>query len=112
MRQRSFIVVAVALAVLILGAVGVYAYDKTRDDVIAHGVTAGGVDIGGMNKAAAKRALDRQVTAALRQPIVVTYRHQRFKLKFEKATKCHRRPHSEQLIWLGTFEYVWRLVHI
>ena len=57
MRQRSFIVVAVALGVLILGSVGVYAYDKTQSDEVAHGITAGGVDIGGMSKTRAKDVL-------------------------------------------------------
>src|SRR5919202_1692248 len=45
MRQRSFIVVAIAVAVLVFGAVGVYAYDKTRDDVsrTVRAVTGGSV---------------------------------------------------------------------
>src|SRR5436309_436914 len=85
MRQRSFIVVAVALAVLILGSVGVYAYDKTQSDEVAHGISAGGVDIGGMSKTRAKRELDDVVAAALNKPVVVTYRRQRFKMTPAKA---------------------------
>jgi hypothetical protein len=36
-RERSFIAVAVLLAVLIFGAGGVYAYDSARKDRIAEG---------------------------------------------------------------------------
>ena len=61
MRQRSFIALAVALAILVVGAVGVYAYDKTRDDVIAKGVTAGGVDLSGMSPAKARDTLRRDL---------------------------------------------------
>src|SRR3954470_16926859 len=66
MRQRSFIVVAIAVAVLVLGAVGVYAYDKTRDDLIAKGVTAAGIDLGGLHPAAARAKLQRELRAAPR----------------------------------------------
>jgi lipoprotein-anchoring transpeptidase ErfK/SrfK len=49
MRQRSFILLAVALAVMIFGSVGVYAYDSSNDE-IAEGITAAGIDIGGMKE--------------------------------------------------------------
>ena len=32
MRQRSFILVAATVAILLAGAVGVYAYDSSRED--------------------------------------------------------------------------------
>ena len=85
MRQRSFIALAVLLAFLILGSVGVYAYDSTRDDQIAKGVSAGGVDLSGMNPAAARTALDEQLGAPLRRPVVVTYSGKRYKLSAESA---------------------------
>jgi lipoprotein-anchoring transpeptidase ErfK/SrfK len=85
MRQRSFIVLAVALAVLVVGAVGVYAYDKTRDDVIAKGVTAGGVDLSGMNPNEARATLRRQLAAPLQKPVVVKYAGHRYKLTPARA---------------------------
>jgi lipoprotein-anchoring transpeptidase ErfK/SrfK len=85
MRQRSFIVVAVAVAVLILGAVGVYAYDKTRDDVIAKGVNAGGVDLSGMHPSEAREALHRQLEAAIRKPVYVKYRDHKYRLGARRA---------------------------
>ena len=48
MRHRWFILVAVLLLVLVGGAVAAYAYDSSRDDLIAKGVTVAGVDVGGM----------------------------------------------------------------
>jgi lipoprotein-anchoring transpeptidase ErfK/SrfK len=85
MRQRSFIVVAIAVTVLVLGAVGVYAYDKTRNDVIAEGVKAGGVDLSGMKPAAAREALQRQLAAPLNKPVVVKYHHHRYKMSAHRA---------------------------
>ena len=61
MRQRSFIALALALAILVVGAVGVYAYDKSNDNTIAKGVTAGGVDLSGMSPAKARDTLQREL---------------------------------------------------
>ena len=80
MRQRSFIVVALTLALLVLGTVGVYAYDKTRDDMIANGVSAGGVDLSGLSPAQARLKLERQLSEPLQQPVFVRYGHERYRL--------------------------------
>src|SRR4051812_20325911 len=85
MRQRSFIVVAIAVAVLVTGAVGVYAYDKTRDDVIAEGVKAGGVDLSGMHPAAAREALQRQLAAPLNKTVTVKYHGHRYRMSARRA---------------------------
>jgi lipoprotein-anchoring transpeptidase ErfK/SrfK len=85
MRQRSFIALAVTLAALILGSVGVYAYDSTRDDQIAKGVSAGGVDLSGLTPARARAALERQLADPLRKPVVVKYDGKRYKLSAEEA---------------------------
>jgi lipoprotein-anchoring transpeptidase ErfK/SrfK len=80
MKQRSFILVAVCLAILLGGAVAVYAYDASRDDQIAKGVTVAGVDVGGMTTAEARRALQREVARPLERPIAVTHKRTRFNL--------------------------------
>jgi lipoprotein-anchoring transpeptidase ErfK/SrfK len=85
MRQRSFIALALALTVLVVGAVGVYAYDKSRDDVIAKGVTAGGVDISGMNPNQARETLRRELAAPLQKAVVVKYAGHRYKLSPARA---------------------------
>src|SRR3954469_573868 len=85
MRQRSFIVIAVLLAVLVLGAVGVYAYDNSHKNTIANGITAGGIDISGMKPQAAQAKLDRQLAAPLRKTIVVKFAHHNYKLTPDQA---------------------------
>jgi lipoprotein-anchoring transpeptidase ErfK/SrfK len=71
MRSKQFIGVAAALAVLCVLAGAVYAYDHGRRDKIAKGISVGGVDIGGLTKAAAERKLEARYLAALHEPIVV-----------------------------------------
>jgi lipoprotein-anchoring transpeptidase ErfK/SrfK len=85
MRQRSFIVLAVALFVLVVGAVGVYAYDKSRDDVIAKGVKAGGVDLSGMKPAEARETLRRELAEPLQKPVIVKYRGHHYRLGPRRA---------------------------
>jgi len=85
MRQRSFIAVAIAVAVLVLGAVAVYAYDKTRDDTIAKGVKAGGVDLSGMRADEAREALERQLEARVKKPIIVRHGDEKFRLGARRA---------------------------
>src|SRR3712207_257638 len=85
MRQRSFIVVAIAVFFLVVGSVGVYAYDRTRDDVIAKGVSAGGVDLSGMKPAEAREALRRELAAPLQKPIVVRFHGKRYRLSARRA---------------------------
>ncbi|UTI63073.1 L,D-transpeptidase/peptidoglycan binding protein [Paraconexibacter antarcticus] len=71
MRTRTFIIVGLTLAILLGGAGAIYAYDNSRGDTIAKGVTVGGLDIGGLSVAQAHRRLETQYLAALRRPIVI-----------------------------------------
>ena len=80
MRHRSFIVIAVVLAVFVIGAVAVYAYDSSQKDKIAKGVSAGGVDIAGLKPKAAQAKLDRELAAPLRRTVVVKFNHHNYKL--------------------------------
>jgi lipoprotein-anchoring transpeptidase ErfK/SrfK len=85
MRQRSFIILAAALAFLLVGSVAVYAYDSSHDDQIADGVKAGGVDIGGMRTTAARIKLQRVLGARLSRPLDVVYHDRRFRLDSRTA---------------------------
>ena len=49
---------------LIAGSIGVYAYDASRDDLIADGVTVGGVHVGGMRAAEARATIQEQLAAS------------------------------------------------
>lgn len=85
MRQRSFILVAAIVLALLGGAVAAYAYDSSRDDVIAKGVTIAGVDVGGMRADLARRVVAQELKPALERPIYVTNERTRFKLSAEDA---------------------------
>jgi lipoprotein-anchoring transpeptidase ErfK/SrfK len=85
MRQRSFILVAVFVFLLIAGAVGAYAYDSSREDLIAEGVTVAGVDVGGLRAAQARAVLSREVSEPLERPIVVRHKGKRFSLSAADA---------------------------
>jgi lipoprotein-anchoring transpeptidase ErfK/SrfK len=85
MRHRWFILVAVVLLILIGGAVAAYAYDSSREDLIAEGVTIAGVDVGGMNRDEARALVRRELQEPLEQPISVVRGKTRFNLSAEDA---------------------------
>jgi lipoprotein-anchoring transpeptidase ErfK/SrfK len=85
MRQKSFILVAVLLLVLVGGAVAAYAYDSSRDDVIADGVTVAGVDVGGMQVGEARHVIARELREPLERPISVVHSGRHFSLSAEDA---------------------------
>jgi lipoprotein-anchoring transpeptidase ErfK/SrfK len=85
MRNKWFIFLTVLLLVLVGGAVAAYAYDSSREDLIAEGVTVAGVDVGGMRVGEARRAVARSLDEPLGQPIVVGRAGKRFTLSAEDA---------------------------
>ncbi len=85
MRHKSFILVAVLLLLLVGGAVAAYAYDSSRKDRIAEGVTVAGAPVGGMTTAQAHRVLERELKEPLEQPVAVVYKGTRFNLSAEDA---------------------------
>jgi lipoprotein-anchoring transpeptidase ErfK/SrfK len=85
MRHKWFILVAVVLLVLIGGAVAAYAYDSSREDLIAEGVTIAGVDVGGMKSDEARALVRRELQEPLEQPISVVRGKTLFSLSAEDA---------------------------
>ena len=60
-------IIAISVAVLlILLVAGAYAYDQSRSDVIAKGVKVAGVDVGGLERAAAQRKVEAELTQQTR----------------------------------------------
>jgi len=84
-RSRSFIAVAVVLAVLLLGGVAAYAYDQSREDRIADGITVAGIDVGGMSSDQARVTVRRAYAARFERPVVVTYAGRSFRLDPRRA---------------------------
>ena len=66
------------------GAVAAYAWDNSRSDEIAEGVTIGGVDVGGMTEAEARKAVDKALVEPLRDHVVVHFEGVKYKLSPEK----------------------------
>jgi lipoprotein-anchoring transpeptidase ErfK/SrfK len=65
---------ATVLLVLAAGAGGLYAYDSSRSNVIAQGITAGGVDVGGLSAARARDVLQRSLGPKVGQGVVLRWR--------------------------------------
>src|SRR4051812_28152624 len=73
--------VPAAFAVLIAAVLGgLLIYDATRADRIAQGVRAGRLDLGGMTRDAARRAVQARYGRAAAAPVVVTWHGRRFTL--------------------------------
>jgi lipoprotein-anchoring transpeptidase ErfK/SrfK len=85
MRHRWFILVAVLLLVLIGGAVAAFAYDNSRDDLIANGITIAGVDVGGMTTTEARQLVQRELQEPLERPVRVRRGKTRFTLSAHDA---------------------------
>jgi lipoprotein-anchoring transpeptidase ErfK/SrfK len=81
MGPKTQIAVITGILVLVLGAIGAYAYDSSQKDKIADGVTIGGVDVGGLGAGDAKQAVRRQLLAPLRHSLEVSYGGKTWKLK-------------------------------
>jgi L,D-transpeptidase-like protein/putative peptidoglycan binding protein len=75
MKKRVLAIAGAAvLFVLAAGAGGLYAYDSARSDVIAHGITAGGVDIGGLGGTRARDVLERSLGPKIGEGVIVKWR--------------------------------------
>jgi lipoprotein-anchoring transpeptidase ErfK/SrfK len=86
-RKAQIAIVAVVALLLALVGVG-YAYDSSEKDKIADGVTVGGVDVGGMNQAEAKRKVRRELLGPLRHSLRVGYDGESWTLD-GKSLKVH-----------------------
>ena len=84
-RSGTFIVVVAVVALLTAGAVGVYAFDKGREDHIAEGVTVGGVPVGDLTRAEAREKLRAELLEPLSAPVTVRSRGERYNLTAREA---------------------------
>jgi lipoprotein-anchoring transpeptidase ErfK/SrfK len=84
-RARYVVIPAVLVVVALAFAGGVYAYDSDQKTKIAEGVTVGGVDVGGMEVAAARSKLRSEVFDPLNRPVRVRYEDEHFTLTPKRA---------------------------
>jgi lipoprotein-anchoring transpeptidase ErfK/SrfK len=73
MHHKVLIALAALIAMGLLLAVGVWAYDDAQKDEIAPGIKIAGVDVGGRSADSARKIIKNQVVAPLKQPVVVSY---------------------------------------
>jgi lipoprotein-anchoring transpeptidase ErfK/SrfK len=85
MRRTAIVIPVAIVALLVGGAVGVYAYDAARDDLIADGLSVAGVDLGGMRASEARAKVERELAGRLERPIVVRVGRRRFTLPPERS---------------------------
>jgi len=86
-RKAQIVIASVAALLLVLIGVG-YAYDSAQKDKIADGVTIAGVDVGGMDEAEARRAVQRQLLGPLRHSLRVGYDGESWEIS-GKSLKLH-----------------------
>jgi lipoprotein-anchoring transpeptidase ErfK/SrfK len=72
------------VTLILLGAVGAYAWDSSKSDQIAEGVTIGGVDVGGMTGDEARQAVEAELVDPLDKKVTVTYDGVEYRLSSEK----------------------------
>ena len=80
MRKKLLISSAATALVALCAAGALYGYDASRSDVIAKGVTIGGVDVGGLSAASARRLLRARLAHRLERPVDVVWRGRRRRL--------------------------------
>jgi lipoprotein-anchoring transpeptidase ErfK/SrfK len=79
-----FVVAGVAVVVLLV-ALGVYLYDHSRRDVIANGVRVGGISVGGLHEAAARRSLAAALSSRFSRPVTVHWGGRTWQLSAREA---------------------------
>jgi hypothetical protein len=77
-------VLALFVALFAACAVAAYAWDESRNDEIADGVTIGGVDVSGMTAEEARAEVDEALVEPLRDYVIVRYDGVRYQLSPEK----------------------------
>lgn len=86
MRFTGWPILAVSVLVLLLAALGgLAAYDSSRKDDVAQGISVGGVEVGGLSAAEARAKLDRRLVQPLRRGVVVEWRGRSFRLSGDRA---------------------------
>src|SRR5215213_9617466 len=85
MRRSPLLIIASVLVVVLAFAGSVFAYDTSRSDAIANGVTVGAIHVGGLSGAAARAKLRTSMLDKLQRPLVVVAGETRFALSAREA---------------------------
>lgn len=85
LRSRRTLFAGCLVGLVLALLLGSYFYDQSRDDFISPGVTAGGVDVGGLRASAARVRLRAQLGDVRSRLIAVRYQGMRFTLPAGQA---------------------------
>jgi lipoprotein-anchoring transpeptidase ErfK/SrfK len=81
MGRKLQIAAVIAVALLIVCAVGAYAWDSSQKDTIAPGVKIGGIDVGELDSDEAKGEIQEGLVEPLDKPVTVTHDGTKYVLK-------------------------------
>lgn len=84
MGTKTSIAALIAALLLVVVVGGAWAYDSSRKDKIADGVTIGGVDVGGLDEDEATALVHRKLVAPLRSSLKVSFDGESWKLTGEQ----------------------------
>ncbi len=84
MGRKTQIAIIALVFLLVAGAVGAYAWDKSKEDEIAEGVRIGNIDVSGLSRAAAQKQVHADLIAPLEKPVTVTFKGTRYVLHPEQ----------------------------
>ncbi len=85
MRRSHVIAIALVAVLAVVFVGGAWAYDHSRKDTIAGGVTVNGVDVGGLTEAQAKARIERRILDPLRESIVIRRGTRSWRLSAKEA---------------------------
>ena len=85
MRTRAAVIAAVVGLLALVGAGGVFAYDRAHAEEIGKGVTVAGVDVSGLTEDEARAKLRAAVLEPLKRPVVVRALGKRYRLTPARA---------------------------
>jgi lipoprotein-anchoring transpeptidase ErfK/SrfK len=85
LRKRWTRLAIVAAAIVAALAASAFAYDSSRDDLIADGIRVAGVDVGDMREDAARAKIRDELAARLERPVRVAVAGRRFRLTAKRA---------------------------
>jgi lipoprotein-anchoring transpeptidase ErfK/SrfK len=78
------VALVVVIGVLLVAAVGAYAWDSSKEDEIAQGVSIGGIDVGGHDADEAQGVVRKQIVDPLKQPVHVKFEGEKYTLTPEE----------------------------
>jgi lipoprotein-anchoring transpeptidase ErfK/SrfK len=86
MRSRLLLLSTLAVVVLLLvGAGGVFAYDRSHDGKIAEGIRINGIPVGGLSQDQAEQRLRERILAPLSEPVKAAYHGTTYTLTSKRA---------------------------